>query len=59
MATLILAVAALICCFGWLNERVCNSALMAWILDKGVELPGPEIKEYLVDAWKTTLGINT
>ena len=57
MVTLIFAVAAVVCGLGWLNQTVVNRAVLSWILDKGLELPGPEMKEHLIYAWTKTLGI--
>ena len=54
---LVTIVLAAICAFGWLNQWVANAALVAWMLDKGVGAPGPEIKDYLAWAWKRTLGV--
>ena len=54
----ILAAAALVCAFGWLNRCVCCASLLMYMQGKGYTLPTEEeSKACLTEAWLRTLGI--
>ena len=57
MVTVVLAVATLICAFGWCNQKAINYALLKWIFDHLDSMPGEELKDDLAWAWKNMLGI--
>lgn len=58
MITAILVIATAVCGFGWLNQRVCCTALIFYIQEKNGTLPSDEeMKVCLTEAWMKTLRI--
>lgn len=46
-----------VCALGWLNQWVCNAALIMCLMDRGGMPPEEEIKKNLDFAWKRVLKI--
>ena len=57
MGYVVLVLIACILAFVWLNEYVSNLAIMLWIQEQKIPLPGDEIKKHLIYAWQRVLRI--
>ena len=54
---IVLIVLLAVCAFGWLNQYVCNAALIMCLMARGGMPPEDEVKKNLDFAWKQVLKI--
>lgn len=54
---IVLALIAVTCALGWLNQYVCSTAIILWMQEKEIPLPGEELKKFLVYTWQKVLKI--